>query len=493
MRKSLEREWRKYGRLKVGVLPPPGAKSELFKDPADEAEAGGVQLPRVLAQPGVPERQSVTSDDIGVSVVNAIAEMMGIDEAWSTRDERGFTWWGKDYAQRVWSEPGFDDDGFEIFRIHARTQVVRGFEPTEENLARLNALSMVASTSGFLVDADEGTVDLAASMYLHEETADWVRRCFGTVVAIQAADAQLKAELLAKITGAEPAPSAHPTSGLRPELDGMLHLLEHVVVPAGQEPSAWEGDQMLAVLEVVQSSGNTVLATGDAAGLTAELPFQSETSLLTVATRESHPQLGNGVLIKLTLPVLFSEEDGPRFASELNRRELDSLTRSDFLGSWCWHDEFLHYVTFLPNVLNLGEGDLFNFLGASYARAKWVAETIYGDDWGANRDAEGRPLATPAIGEMLGDGGAVGESPVGADDGDEWPNLLSAKLFAQGNDGYANASLELIRQAGEGLLPPVPRLREAEGTLSRGARRTGRARSGVLGPTASRRSVSHSA
>ena len=142
----------------------------------------------------------------------------------------------------------------------------------------------------------------------------------------------------------------------------------------------------LAVVEVVQSSGNTVLATGDADGLTVELPFQSETSLLTVATRESHPQLGNGVLIKLTLPVLFSEQDGSRFASELNRRELESLTRSHFLGSWCWHDEFVHYVTFLPNVLNLGDVDLFNFLAASYGRAKWVAETIYGDDWEANRD-----------------------------------------------------------------------------------------------------------
>jgi hypothetical protein len=176
-------------------------------------------------------RTSARSDDVGVSVVNAIAAMMSIDDEWSTREERGFTWWGKDYAQRVWSEPGFEDGGFEI--------------------------------------------------------------------------------------------------------------------------------------------------------------FQGETSLLTVTTRESHPQLGNGALIELTLPVRFPEQDGPRFAGELNRRELESRTRSHFLGTWCWHDEFLRCVTFLPNVLNLGHGDLFNFLTSSYGRAKWVAETIFGDDWSEHRDASG--------------------------------------------------------------------------------------------------------
>ena len=232
----------------------------------------------------------------------------------------------------------------------------------------------------------------------------------------------------------------------------MLHILEDVVVPAGQEPSAWQGDQILAVVEVVQSSGNTVLATGDADGLTVELPFQSETSLLTVATRESHPQLGNGVLIKLTLPVLFSEQDGPRFASELNRRELESLTRSHFLGSWCWHDEFVHYVTFLPNVLNLGEGDLFNFLGASYGRAKWVAETIYGDDWESNRDEAGRPLATPGIGEMLGD--PESDEPQG-----RLAGSLGRRLFESdvAHEAYWGAVRAFMQSADDSTVPGIAR------------------------------------
>lgn len=459
VRKSLEREWRKYGKLKVGVLPPPGAKSALSKSPPDvTSDVVEFEGPRAAPPIAQGRYEGRTYSDLGVSVVDAIAVMMGVDEDWCTRDERGFTWWGKDYAQRVWSEPGFDDDGFEIFRLHARTQMIRGFEPTDENLAKLNALSMVASTSGFVVDPDEKTVDLAASMYVHEETADWVKRCFGAVVAIQATDAQLKAELLARATGAKPATSAHPVSGPRPELDNMLNILEQVVVPRGHAPSAWEGDQMLAIVEAVQSAGNTVMATGGETGLTAELPFQSETSLLTVRTRERHPQLGYGVLIRLQLPVLFPESDGIQFAGELNRRELVSLTRAHFLGTWCWHDEFLQFVTFLPNVLNLGDGDLFNFLASSYGRAKWVAETIYGDDWSENRDASGRPLAKPAITQIIGDEPAndtsVGVEPEEGDD-DEWPSPLNAELFARGTDAYANVSLDIVMQAGEGGLPPV--------------------------------------
>ena len=138
VRTSLLREYEKYGRLKVGILPPPGASS-----------GGPASEDRTRATRGAGGK------DIGLEVVDAVAEMMTIDEEWSTRDERGFTWWGKDHAQRVWSEPPLDDDGIEIFRLHARTRVLRDFDPSDENLAKLNALSMVATTSGFVVDPDD--------------------------------------------------------------------------------------------------------------------------------------------------------------------------------------------------------------------------------------------------------------------------------------------------------------------------------------------------
>ena len=153
------------------------------------------------------------SDDLGLQIVDTIGHCLTLDAEWSVRDERGFTWWGKDLAQRVWSEPGFDDDGFEIFRLHAQTDLLAGFDPSHENLATLNAFAGLATTSGYLVDEETGTVRLAASMYAHAETEDWARRTFQLVVAMQAAHAHLEASVLAELTGATVAGSVHPISG----------------------------------------------------------------------------------------------------------------------------------------------------------------------------------------------------------------------------------------------------------------------------------------
>jgi hypothetical protein len=78
---------------------------------------------------------------VGLRIVDQAGYALTLDEEWSVRDERGFTWWGKDFAQRVWSEPGFDDDGFELFRLHAQTDLLRDFEASPANLAAIKAFA----------------------------------------------------------------------------------------------------------------------------------------------------------------------------------------------------------------------------------------------------------------------------------------------------------------------------------------------------------------
>ena len=39
--------------------------------------------------------------DIGQAAVDSLYNVMQIDEEWSVRDTRGYTWWAKDRAQRV--------------------------------------------------------------------------------------------------------------------------------------------------------------------------------------------------------------------------------------------------------------------------------------------------------------------------------------------------------------------------------------------------------
>jgi hypothetical protein len=349
---------------------------------------------------GVGGTPAEPNGDLGLRIVRQVFEALQVDREWSSDSRRGFTWWGKDLAQAVWADETYDDEGISIWRLYARTNVLRYLDASDSNLAILDALSRFATLSGLLIDENAGTVELAASMYAHEGTADWVARLFGLVVAMQAADAQLKAETLAEATGSRPWATQHPTSGRRPEPDDMLNALGEVV-RNGEFESRWSGEDMLAALEVFQGAPNVVLATGDDDGMSVEFPFQAETSLLQALTDAPHPQLGNGVLTLLRLPVHGNDHEASRHALRLNQRELSTATRSHFLGSWCTDEGAPVFTAFYPNIARLGGSDLLNILMSMGSRARWVAEAIYGDDWDRNRDSFSSPLATSSLEEIL--------------------------------------------------------------------------------------------
>jgi hypothetical protein len=313
--------------------------------------------------------------DPGLAVVDYIYSRHKIDPEWSIRQERGFTWWGKDFAQRIWAEPVFDDDGFFISRVHACTDIVTGFSASEKNLVTLALLNGMASLSGFVWEPSEpGKVRLAASMYVHEETLQMVQLLFSIAAAIQAADAQIKASGLAEIFGAKPDSSSHPTSGPRPACDDMLNVLDQLVIPRGKGESLWAGKEMEQALEFLKQPP-CVGCTGDKNGLAAEFPLIDRTSLLTMDTRQEHPQLGKGLLILLRLPFLTSKEEAARWAVNLNSRELGELTRLPFLGSWCSQKEEFCFVSFYPNFC-FAPGLLLNLVMDMISRALWVAEEV---------------------------------------------------------------------------------------------------------------------
>jgi hypothetical protein len=312
--------------------------------------------------------------DIGLQVLGHVFEQLKIDREWSERIERGFVWWGHRLAQRVWAEPCVDDDGIIIARLHARTDVFTGFFPTPEQLAKLLPFLQLASLSGLVHDADDaGRFQLACSMYVHDQSCEWVQRAFSLAVAMQAAEAETLADALAGGLGARVAASAHPHSGARTDPDDMLNLLRAVVIPEGAGPSQFPGTHFPTALETMERGG--FLATGDESGLTVEFPFGDFTSLCRLTTEDRHPWLGAGLLARLSLP-LGTDDEAVRVeqALTLNGRELADLTRTHFLGSWCPDTHGLTYVTFFPNSWNRacpGYAPLAAI--SSLIRARWAA------------------------------------------------------------------------------------------------------------------------
>jgi hypothetical protein len=317
------------------------------------------------------------TEDLGLQVVDGIAAGMMLDRKWSLETERGFMWWGGPLAQQVWSDSGVDDDGVELFRISARTDVLRDFDASDKNLTVLGMFAGVGTTSALVVDSEARKVTLAANMLVHAETADWVRRVLSLVIAAQVADAHAKAPTLAEMTAATPAMSVHPSSGPRRNTDELLYFLERVVVPMGKERSRWAGEHLQHAFEVVRDSPCTRLATGGDASFIAELVFESRDSRLRVAV-EANPQVGYGLLVLLSLPPRFEELEGIRFAHALNRLELASQSGCHFLGSWCCQGGTITHCAFFPNAMRLGGDDLMNLVLSELMRARWIALTANG-------------------------------------------------------------------------------------------------------------------
>lgn len=306
----------------------------------------------------------------GLAVVRYAYDNSRVDADWSVIEHRGYTWWADDHAQRIWAEPGFDDDGIEIFRVTAATELLRGVTDASVAMQAMDAVNGLAAGSALVLDPAEGTIRSVSSMWVHEGSRDWVARSFSVIAAIQLAQAGQQAAMLAPLVGGESMLSGHPDSGARPEPDEMLGLLD-VVRADGQGPSLWASDEMLATLSQVRELLVVGLATGDETGITLEVPYRETTALIQIDTTEAHPDLGNGMVVRLSLPG--DAGPGPEWAAMRNNQELSSITRSQFVGSWVGSASFATFVSFYPNMLARTGMGAINVALSIINRAGWIA------------------------------------------------------------------------------------------------------------------------
>ncbi len=239
-----------------------------------------------------------------------------VDTEWSAWEPRGFTWWAHRYRQRVWSEPGFNDDGFVIYRLCSETEVVRNF-PEEGNFDEvLSTYNAFAPLTGFVHLPEQRRIVLHTSVYAHEGTASWAGRFLAHSAILQPILAERLAPIFINLLGGEPDECAHPENGYRDEPDEMLGVLDSLYIPHGEEESAWSGSHEFERVTEFLNAGNC-FANGGSDGLTAEFSFGPKlTSMLRVDTRERHPLFGSGLLLRLHLPLDLPSEE----ATHLKRK-----------------------------------------------------------------------------------------------------------------------------------------------------------------------------
>jgi hypothetical protein len=351
------------------VAPAPSTAERTGIYPGLPAARGGRPEP-------VPRRLwHFKTPDLGQRVVETLYQWSKIDAEWSVWHPRGFTWWAGPLAQHVWADPPVEIDGKQLYRVHARTDLLTGLDAADLQAAA--EWAAFSSLSGWVRPADDlSRIHLATAVSVHVEVEDFLTRLMALAAALQVAEAHRTAPYLERVPGWSAAVSAHPSSGPRQEPDDMLNVIGQVVVPKGQEPSRWTGAEMAGAVELLQD-GPCILATGDTTGVAGEYPFPGPvgTSLLRLQTEVPHPRLGNGCLCTLRLPYALQEPAATAaIALQLNGMELDRHLY--FIGSWCLSDSGLSYVSFLPNAAHR-PGALTNILLSLVSRVRWVTEEVF--------------------------------------------------------------------------------------------------------------------
>ena len=306
-----------------------------------------------------PPTEDDMSKDIGIRAIDYVYSTMQIDDEWSVRSDREFTWWGCTLSQRVWAEPLREIMKAPAVLLNARMKLSFQVEESDELYQTLSMFNAHATLGALAYDPVRSEVFYHSSVMIHDQIERWMQAIFLHTVAIQAADGFIKSgDFLMNYYWPSPI-SVHPFSGPRDRADGMLKVLQDVYVPTGTKASPWHQKEF----ELVRQKGDilAVLATSGEEGLTAEFPYSGsapavlllvkkeplQTALLQVRTNQPHPRMGNGCLMTLTLPI---DSEDPRLANELNLAEARGDSNCHLLGAWCIGPMGLTFVTFIPNA-----------------------------------------------------------------------------------------------------------------------------------------------
>lgn len=313
-------------------------------------------------------------NDPGTETVRYAFDAMQIDDEWSLRDERGFTWWPKDHRQRVWAERPFRDRGLRLSRVHARTDLLSGFESSEKNLTALATLNAFMTMSAPIrLKSDLTRLQLATSMYMHEEIMPWAKRLFSVAATVQAAEAHRIAANLAEVMAAQEDTSSHPHSGPRNEPDDMLNISDYMATTENGEPRWREQDLDRAARFVRQVTTGEV--TRDRKVLTIQVPIHQQSWMMKVSVADPNPHLGRGLLMVSTLPLSSYLVTRAKRAAETNDLEAQSRTLHQCLGSWCVTADGFNHVSFFPEMIY--KPDLINNLILyKYNQANWAASRL---------------------------------------------------------------------------------------------------------------------
>jgi hypothetical protein len=323
-----------------------------------------------------------------------------VDEQWSVRTERGFTWWPYQHAQTVTSTDEVKGpDGTPGAFVGVRTQVLRDLDLTDQLATGVNELARegAGTMSGLMYDETTRTLDLCSMVPVHDDTREWMQQVISVAAVLQIGEAQALSSTLMQYyrVGGVEATSAHPANGKRPTPDEMAGITRSLIIPMGTIPCAWTPEEFSEAVDQFMQQPPALLATSGETGFTVEFPF-GDVSSLCQADCDTHLVLGNGLRMTQSFPMPESSDgDGARFALHMNATELASRPVGYGFGSYFYRDGLLCFSTFFPNFIHK-PGLLRNLYFAAAQRARSLSVILARKEW----DEHSFDVGQSAVGRM---------------------------------------------------------------------------------------------
>lgn len=283
------------------------------------------------------------------AILNFIIDRLQIEDDWFEWEGRGFRWWPGPLAQRITFAPRRDLHGVPVSTLHIETDLLAGVPATATTWERLASVNRLATMSAYVAYVPAGTVALHASVTLTDDNWLMARALALHAAALQVADAHAEATELAQAFGARVRSSAHPTRGPRETPDEMLGVME-VYQQRGQEPCPVGTEELAALVHLEPRPW--LLAVNEPERLIADLDFAAnQPARLDIDSGVTHPALGSGLQVRLTLPI----EPDAAIAQRLNANET-AQPDAHQLGAWCVDpDQGLCFVGFIPSAACMPE------------------------------------------------------------------------------------------------------------------------------------------
>jgi hypothetical protein len=350
--------------------------------------------------------------DIVSEALIEIADLWKVDPARSIQTDDGFDWWPGDFKVSVSATRRTDGYVPETWMLSVKTDFLKDI-PIESDLFLRFAGSMsgvLGATYAWVFPPAEiwnhhgvaGTrpqLWFANTAYLTAENAYWLPRFLAQMSIMQPIYARTAAVTSKALAGAAPNVSGSALQGLSRRLPQFLTRMRlmhpinariaagltktlgggvpHVSTSAllgrsqqkdvldeamaacsalGRSPSRWAGTDEFKTIAGNWVGRKQCVCRGNGDGFTLEMDLGDQPATIRLSTNERHPQLGNGLHGKLTLPIYGEMESITERCAALNLSETMWTDIPQF-GCWSPFDlgaddcACLSFSSFIPNAL----------------------------------------------------------------------------------------------------------------------------------------------